>query len=508
MELIRCTDRVERYGVFELGLSHHCIGNPFKDVVVKCVFRGRHEEIEVTGFYDGDDVFRVRFMPQYLGCYDYTVTISDDNESIHGTFSVVEPSEGNHGPVHVNHQYHFSYADGRPYRPFGTTCYVWELQAEAVRKQTLEELAKGYFNKIRFCIFPKHYIHNLKDPIAFPFEGKPMDASVLTVDNFNEFDGRSAGNDWDFSRFNVAYFQHIDECIATLGRLGIEADLILFHPYDRWGFSLMSHEEDISYLKYVISRFAAFRNVWWSLANEYDLMEKSTSDWEDIAQTIVEEDPYGHLRSIHNCHGLYDHTRPWITHACIQRQDMWKTSEYVDLYRQQFGKPVIMDEMCYEGNIEHGWGNISGEELVRRFWQACLRGGYGGHGETYIDPDDILWWSHGGRLHGSAPERIRFLRQVLEEIPGDGLKAYPGAFDDTIAIPEEDIHFGEFFLYYYDRFRTCQREFHFDDEHEYRVELIDTWGMTIKDLGLFKGRFKIDMPCKEYMALRITRSKS
>jgi hypothetical protein len=58
--------------------------------------------------------------------------------------------------------------------------------------------------------------------------------------------------------------------------LGIEADLILWHPYDRWGFSRMTKEEDDLYLSYVIARFAAYRNVWWSLANEYDLLRNKT----------------------------------------------------------------------------------------------------------------------------------------------------------------------------------------------------------------------------------------
>ena len=35
-------------------------------------------------------------------------------------------------------------------------------------------------------------------------------------------------------------------------------------------------------------------------------------------------------------------------------------------------------------------GNISGEELTRRFWEAACRGGYPGHGETYMNDKDIL----------------------------------------------------------------------------------------------------------------------
>ena len=66
---------------------------------------------------------------------------------------------------------------------------------------------------------------------------------------------------------------------TVLMNLGIEADLIVMHPYDRWGFSMMKAEDDNRYWKYVLARFSAYRNVWWSLANEYDLMhEKTLSD--------------------------------------------------------------------------------------------------------------------------------------------------------------------------------------------------------------------------------------
>ena len=52
------------------------------------------------------------------------------------------------------------------------------------------------------------------------------------------------------------------------------------HPYDRWGFSIMNAEEDDLYWNYIVARFSAYRNVWWSLANEYDLMPaKKQADW-------------------------------------------------------------------------------------------------------------------------------------------------------------------------------------------------------------------------------------
>jgi hypothetical protein len=51
-----------------------------------------------------------------------------------------------------------------------------------------------------------------------------------------------------------------------------------------------------------------------------------------------------------------------------------------------WGKPVVIDECGYEGDLENGWGKISGEEMLRRFWEGAIRGGYVGHDETYWDP--------------------------------------------------------------------------------------------------------------------------
>ena len=59
---------------------------------------------------------------------------------------------------------------------------------------------------------------------------------------------------WDFSRFDPAYFRHLEKAVSRLGELGIEADLIVLHPYDRWGFSHMTQEQDVRYIRYLVSR--------------------------------------------------------------------------------------------------------------------------------------------------------------------------------------------------------------------------------------------------------------
>ncbi|MDR3121103.1 MAG: DUF5605 domain-containing protein [Clostridiales bacterium] len=498
---------VERWDVFEYSCRGPKTGNPFTERRITGVFTSENETATVDGFYDGDGVYRVRFMPSFTGDYRFAVTADFLDIPVSGAFRVTPAGSENHGPVRVANACHFAHEDGTPYYPVGTTCYVWELQSDTLQRRTLESLADGPFNKIRFCIFPKHYDYNLNEPRSYPYEGTPMDSSVLTKENFYQYSGNPEGNHFDYTRFNPEHFQHIEGCILALRGLGIEADLIVMHPYDRWGFCQMDAACDALYWNYVVARFAAYRNVWWSLANEYDLMShKSISDWESYAAILCKKDPYRHLRSIHNCKPFYDYSRPWVTHCSIQRQDIYKTAEYTDEWRERYQKPVVLDEIAYEGNIQHGWGNITGQEMTRRFWEAACRGGYAGHGETYLNESGILWWSHGGVLHGDSPGRLKFLLKILKQTPGYGLKRWERTSWDEVAAVADQFADGGYYLFYYSFMRPSFRDFDFKDHENYSVEVIDTWETTIEDRGVHSGRFRVELPGKPYMAIRIRRT--
>lgn len=508
MNTIKYENQVERWGIFEIICHGPSVGNPFLEQYVKGHFSGKNETVTAEGFYDGEGIYRIRFMPSFPGTYTFSVEGSFLEEEVHGSFLVTPASENNHGPVRVAGTYHFAYEDGTPYYSIGTTCYVWDLQSDERIARTLESLAAARFNKIRFCIFPKHYDYNLGEPRSYPYEGTPMDSSVLTKENFNLYTGKTEGNNWDFSRFCPVHFRHIEYCIAELQKRGIEADIIVMHPYDRWGFSQMTKEDDDRYWSYVLARFSAYRNVWWSLANEYDLMDhKTLKDWEHYAALICEKDPYNHLRSVHNCHSFYDYRRPWVTHCSIQRQDPYMSAEYVAKWREEYKKPVVLDEICYEGNIQYGWGNISGKELVRRFWEATCRGGYAGHGETVMNPEDVLWWSHGGTLRGESWKRFGFLYDILCDTPGAGLAPYNLTWDCVCAVPEQEWRFPvkSYYLIYFGFTCPSFKEYYFDDVTAFEVEVIDTWNMTIEKKGICKGKFRVELPGREYMAVRLKR---
>jgi hypothetical protein len=468
---------IEQWGLFEVALQGPESGNPFQDVEFGACFQFQNRKIEVGGFYDGDGTYRVRFMPDVVGPWRYeTLSNVDELAGQEGEFSCVEPTAGNRGPVHVHDTYHFAYADGTPHYSVGTTCYVWNHQVEELEEQTLQTLRSAPFNKLRMCVFPKDYTYNKNEPRWYPFPKK--------------------GDNWDFTRFIPEYFQHLEKRVADLMELGIEADIILLHPYDRWGFANMDAETDDFYLRYVVRRLAAYRNVWWSMANEYDFMkEKQMSDWDRFFRIVQENDPYQRLRSIHNGHVVYDQNKPWVTHVSMQDHDLGKTSEWL----KQYHKPVIVDECGYEGNIPEGWGNLSARELVHRFWLGTTRGGYVGHGETYRHLDDTLWWSKGGVLHGESPARIAFLRGIIEEGPACGFM--PSKVQLGSATVEKA---GICYLTYFGVSQPIWMPVTLPEGHKFRGEVIDTWEMTITPLqSTLEGKCDIALPGTPYMALRL-----
>jgi len=503
------TDKaVRQYDVFEKVLEGKTEGNPFLDYTITGTFVGEKETKTVQGFYDGEGKYIVRFMPSFTGEYSYSIQGDFAEEGVTGNFEVKAADKNNHGPVQVASKYHFQYADGTPYYSVGTTCYVWELQSDELIEKTLASLKKAKFNKIRFCVFPKHYAFNMKEPRSYPYAGTPMDSSIINSNNVWDIHADAPGNHLNFYEFNPEHFRHIETCIKRLGEIGVEADIIVFHPYDRWGFSIMTRDQDDLYVNYVINRFAAFHNVWWSMANEYDILKKADSDWTEIGLQFKAKDPYNHPRSIHHCIRMFDHSQDWITHVSFQRNSLYVTAEEADGLREKYGKPVLLDEIAYEGNIPYGWGNISGEEMVKRFWEGAMRGGYPGHGETYLSKDDILWWSHGGKMKGESYKRVAFLRRILEETPGLGLKPVKAEWDCVSAVPEsENLAFSTGYqIHYYSFMRPSYREFDMKDGFEYEVEVIDTWNMTIKKVGVFSNKFKIELPGKPYMAIRMKKT--
>ena len=468
-----------RWGLLEIALHGPAGGNPFVEVELTAEFRSGDRTWTVGGFYAGEGTYRLRALAEEEGTWQFvTTSTAAALDGIRGEVIVGPAASGAHGPVRTD-GFHFAYADGSRFRPWGTTAYAWNHQDEKTQAQTLETLAAAAFTKLRMCLFPKHFVFNNDEPERFPFP-------------------RNDDGSFDHTRFDTDFFARLDEQVRRLGELGIQADLILFHPYDRWGFSDLGPAVDERVVRYVVRRLAGFAHVWFSLANEYDAIPgKAIADWDRIGELVAAEDPHQHLLSIHNFIEHFDHTRPWITHASIQHGN----TEEVAGWRQRWGKPVVVDEAGYEGDLEYDWGNLSGEEMLRRFWEGAMRGGYVGHGETYWNAEEQIWWAKGGRLTGASHRRIAFLEQIAADSPTGMLEPLPSGFDRPWAGVQD-----EYLVNYYGIGRPRERHVLLPPGR-WHVDVLDTWECTAKRLpDTYETLVVVPLPAKPYQAVRLVRA--
>ena len=497
-------ESIQQYGIFEITMPKGSHSG-----VPEGVFSCGNKSVHARGFAENAEVGTVRFMPEVQGDWRYSITWG--GETLEGDFCCTEPKDGVHGPVRAHGQ-HFSYADGTRYIPVGTTCYAWIHQPTELIRQTLETLASAPFNKIRMCVFPKSMPYNQNDPALYPFAKK-------------------ADGAWDIQRPDPLFWAHLEQCIRALAELGIEADLILFHPYDRWGFSTLAQEDNLNYVHYAIRRLSAFRNVWWALSNEYEFSFKKTiTDWDQFGEMLAAEDPYHHLISAHDWITPYP-KRGWLTHVSLQCAD---TREAFRI-REEYGLPTIDDELGYEGDIPFQWGNLSAFEFMNRAWALAAFGCYISHGETFHREDEVLWWAKGGKLYGEAPARLKFFREVMESLPGpmepacaeavrypNGNASSEGHRQLIKRIWEMESDKGrrhiqmemtqpigqhpDFRLIYLERQARSFIALDLPEEGRYKVEILDIWNMTRRQaVSGVRGKFTIGLPGGEGIAVLVTR---
>lgn len=409
---------VQQWGRYEYAkqLDSLNVDNPFINVVFGASVSMGDKKVRVPGFYDGDNVFRVRFMPGEAG--EYTVTTFSnlkELDALTDTFTVTAPEQGNHGPVVVDGT-HFRYADGSRFFVMGTTAYVWHHRPEDVRAQTLQSFTDYGFNKIRMLFFPKQYSGSYNkvdisyEPPCYPFVSEPCA--------------------FDFTRPNPEYFRQFEDRLEELSARDIQADVILFHPYDSGHWDIdhgMDEDNALAYVRYALARFGSFRNVWWSLANEYDVVvaedRKSSHvgmerrDWDVIGSFIKARDPYHHPISCHNItFGIIYPNREWMSHVSYQHPD---TYTLLGELLHSYNKPIVNDEYQYEGNLPDDWGNSSAEVVVERHWRSAMAGGYASHGESFIRNGNHkdIFWSYGGKMTGESAPRLRFMKEIIERCP-------------------------------------------------------------------------------------------
>jgi len=329
-------------------------------------------------------------------------------------------------PVIVNreHPKHFQYTgSGRPFYHLGFTAYHL-LDPSNTDEQILELLdycVQNGFNKVRFLLtgYPRDTDTRSKEQYTFaggawklpnygapPGELNPLPAWL----------GNPHG--YDFTRFNVAYWQKVDRAVQAMRQRGIIATCIVTiekqNLPQEYG-ALTEHEQRL--YRYAVARLAAFSNVWWDLGNEHNEYRKQ--DWApQIGRLVKQWDPCDRLCSAHGyADWLYDN-QPWADFIITQQYGTCVEVNGWALKYLDIPKPYVNEEYGYEGSLDKPGHGMNPDWVRKCHWSIAMAGGYGSYGDW--TPGTAFYTGHIGS--GKAPSQLRHLRRLFESLPFSAMR--------------------------------------------------------------------------------------
>ena len=392
--------------------SEKTYADPFGDVSLDLLLSGNGRLYKVPGFWDGGNVWRVRFVCPGEGLWQAKTVCSDEeNDSLHGkTFEVdCKPYAGEleiyrHGFVTTRYgEKYLTYEDGTPFYYLGDT--HWELAVETVDmvKTISEKRAEQGFTV---------------------YESQPMDNSFngLVTENVTE-EGMEDLRDLD------AKFLAVSEAGLT------HANSQFFWPLSGMTRLIENHggwtepkiegkigmkkvtmpdlsDEAKAYLeqlsRYWVARYSAFPVIW-TLGQEIDNdpYQNETSPWNTVnnpykyvAEYLAKYDPYDHPVTAHmestgdtSAYGnglgtgeahmiwypgaqpsAFRHVEAHTMYATQWHPHLTRRDDYMsarDFWYNGQGKPVVN----YEGLYCYLWTKNYGARA--QAWASYLTGLYG-----------------------------------------------------------------------------------------------------------------------------------
>jgi hypothetical protein len=387
------------------------VGNPFAEASITGEFQqaGSATSIPVEGFCDSADgsTFRIRFMPSKSGVYTYHVAFKAgaETEAFSGKFTALD--QHRKGPIRVDPDYpwHFIWEGTNEHYFFnGTTAFfLMGWRDERTIQYCIDRLASLKVNRMRVDIYGR----------SFTFYGENVMNGPSWTIFLNPWPAQAPDDfyhpGFDYSRFDVPYWQRFDRMLRYARERGMIISLVLdmgdarIHP-------AAGGDDERRYIHYAVARVAGFSNITWDLGDDLDVYRDEK--WAHETGTMIEQlDPYHHLASSHPTKIEHqDRASSWFGFVCYQE---WSRKQHTVMLesrklQEKAGRivPQTNEEYGYEDHYP-GWGangiepdSDKPEVLRRTAWDIYMAGAYQTTGEssrrgTNVWPDTGGGWVNG-----------------------------------------------------------------------------------------------------------------
>jgi hypothetical protein len=414
------------FDIYEIIIKPDSIpeGNPFTDVQVSVTFTPQGgSPVEVDGFCDDQDgrCFRVRFCPSIAETeYEFLlITSMEPDEKYTGSFRTTKPRGMQPVIVNPERPKHFQFALSRqPFYHIGLTAYnLLDISNdETAIEELLDYCVRNGFNKVRFLLtgYPRDNDSRSRDEYKFEGDLEKLPNYGAPPGEVNPLPAwQGEPHHYDFTRFNVAYWQKADRAVQAMRDRGIVATCIMtIEKQDLPNeYGALTENEKRLY-RYAVARLAAFSNVWWDLGNEHNEYRKP--DWAQKMGTLVKEwDPYDRLCSAHGYADWNYDNQSWADFMITQQYgECTEVNQWALKYRE-IPKPYVNEEYGYEGALDKPGHGQNTDRVRKCHWSIALAGGYATYGDwTYGSP-----FYTGNIGQGKAPAQLHHLCETFESIP-------------------------------------------------------------------------------------------
>lgn len=357
---------VGRWDRFETSVTNtRSYANPFTGTTLSATFTSPSErQVNVEGFHDGGQTWRLRFMPDEIGAWTYTAAFSDGAPGVSGGFDCVDT--GLHGPLQVNpvNRLWFEHTDGTPF--YLCAFHLWfvcRLDSRGVLLSTLDWLKSQGFN----AVVGPHVVEP-ETPLPWPRTGGTV----------------------DFSRFNLIEWQRLDKVLSEMASRGM-----VLIPFSIMGGTNGVPKIDTSanrdlFLRYWVARWGGFWNATFQPTSEWE-EGYGESEMLQIMNRIRELDGGRHLVSTHSVEAsttTIKQAAAYTYHTVQNKLSEFNPTKYttlVSLYNTA-PKPILAHECLWEGNLYQTEAGLDMDNMRKGAWVIALSGGQINYADEVIPP--------------------------------------------------------------------------------------------------------------------------